>query len=168
MSAVLKKAVKLNHSHSLGQVMAWWRQASRWWLVAWCHQAITWTISDQWFNQTCQLWVKYLVRIGSGDGLVPDGTKPSPEPMLTNELINPVSCVWSAAWRCPLHVSIMSHQQTCACSLIQSQYWSVSHQQHLAPGPWLDYPWHAQWTYWDFIQSNKQLWPSGAPLTNID
>ena len=29
------------------------------------------------------LQVQWLVNIGSGNGLVPDGTKPLPEPMLT-------------------------------------------------------------------------------------
>ena len=33
-----------------------------------------------WLPMTTEIWVN----IGSGNGLVPDGTKPLPEPMLTD------------------------------------------------------------------------------------
>ena len=35
-----------------------------------------------------------LVNIGSGNGSLPDGTKPLPEPMLTYLLLNPMKFIW--------------------------------------------------------------------------
>ena len=35
-----------------------------------------------------------LVNIGSGNGLLPDGTKPLPEPMLTNDQLGAVAFTW--------------------------------------------------------------------------
>ena len=37
-----------------------------------------------------EIWVN----IGSGNGLLPGGTKPLPEPMLTNQQLDPVTFIW--------------------------------------------------------------------------
>ena len=41
----------------------------------------------KWHHMATEIWVN----IGSGNGLLPDGTKPLPEPMLTNHQWSPVS-----------------------------------------------------------------------------
>ena len=38
--------------------------------------------------------IGYLVNTGSGNGLLPDGTKPLPEPMLTYHQQGPVAFFW--------------------------------------------------------------------------
>ena len=53
---------------------------ARLWLIAWWHQAITWTIEAKWHHMATEIWVN----IGSDNGLLPDGTKPLHEPTLTN------------------------------------------------------------------------------------
>ena len=43
------------------------------------------------------IWI--WVNIGSGNGLVPDGTKPLPEPKLTNHQWGSVACTWEQFYR---------------------------------------------------------------------
>ena len=38
--------------------------------------------------------LEILVNTGSGNGLLPDGTKPLPEPMLTYHQLGPVAFIW--------------------------------------------------------------------------
>ena len=49
--------------------------------------------------------MKILVNTGSGSGLMPEGTKPLPEPMLTYHQLGPVAFIWGhyhkKIWRCP-------------------------------------------------------------------
>ena len=40
--------------------------------------------------------LEILFNTGSGNGLLPDGTKPSPEPMLTYPQLSPVAFIWEA------------------------------------------------------------------------
>ena len=52
-----------------------------------------------------EIWVN----IGSGNGLLPDGTKPLPEPMLTDPQWNPVTFIlWQFHKRCLNHQSLKS------------------------------------------------------------
>ena len=39
------------------------------------------------------IWRQIWINIGSGNGLVPDGTKPLPEPMLTDHQWSPVTYI---------------------------------------------------------------------------
>ena len=65
-------------------------------VTAWCHQATSHYLSQcwprsmspngvtrpQWVNS---LWPSDVIFVGSGNGLLPDGTKPLPEPILTSQ-----------------------------------------------------------------------------------
>ena len=57
----------------------------------------------------CGLMTSYggidWVNIGSGNGLLPDGTKPLPEPMLTYHPQDPLTFIW-----CQFHKRYISHQ----------------------------------------------------------
>ena len=63
------------------------------------------------FDQLIVAWwrhmvTKILVNIGSGNGLLPDDTKPLPEPMLTYHKYGPVTFIWGQLHqRCPSHQS---------------------------------------------------------------
>ena len=50
---------------------------------------ITWLIVAKWHHMATETWVN----IGSGNGLLPDGTKPLPEPMLTDNQWSPMTFV---------------------------------------------------------------------------
>ena len=47
-----------------------------------------------WWSLVNSLWPRIWVNIGSGNGLLPDGTKPLPEPMLTNDQWGVVAFTW--------------------------------------------------------------------------
>ena len=58
----------------------------------------------------------WLVNIGLGNGLVPDGTKPLPDPMLTKSLLSQntherhsKSHTWGIGMECPLQVHSMNY-----------------------------------------------------------
>ena len=51
-------------------------------------------INSLWSGDTIWQQLKISVNIGSGDGLLPDGTKPLPEPMLTYHKYIPVTITW--------------------------------------------------------------------------
>ena len=79
----------INNNPALGQIMAWrWTgdkplsepKAVLFTDANTCHLAsMSWLIVAQWCHMVTKIWVN----IGSGNGLLPDGTKPLPEPMLT-------------------------------------------------------------------------------------
>ena len=46
---------------------------------------------------------KIWVKIGSGNGLLPHGTKPLPEPMLIYHLLGPVIFIWEQFYK--IHIS---------------------------------------------------------------
>ena len=53
------------------------------------------------YNVAIEIWVN----TGSGNGLLPDDTKPSPEPMLTYHQWGPVIFIWGQ-----FHKRYLSHQ----------------------------------------------------------
>ena len=71
---------------------------------------------SMWFRQTFNslwpsdaIWRQILVNIGSGNGLLPDGTKPLPEPMLTDHQWSPVTFIWGQfRKKCLNHQSLKS------------------------------------------------------------
>ena len=67
-----------------------------------------------------EIWVN----IGSGNGLLPDGTKPLPEPMLTDHQWSPVTFIWGQFHkRCLNHQSLKSVRKLHIIFFIQiSQY----------------------------------------------
>ena len=73
---------------TLVQVMAWCRQATSHYLSqCWLSSLSPYGVArPQWVNSlwpTDTIWRQRSVNIGSGNSLLPDGTKPLPEPMLT-------------------------------------------------------------------------------------
>ena len=65
---------------------------------------------------------EFWVNIGSGNGLLPDGTNPSPEPMLTYHQWGPVVITWGQ-----FHIKWLSHQLfKLARKLISSNFIQIS------------------------------------------
>ena len=89
--------VPINNIPALVQIMAWRRPGdgslSEPMMVSLLtHICVT---RPQWVNSlwpSDAIWQQIWVNIGSGNGLLPDGTKPLPEPMLTNR--HPPEMLW--------------------------------------------------------------------------
>ena len=99
---------------TLVQVMAWCLTAPSWSIItSYFHTFAGINLSDiykqsgtqkininKWMQQINSLWPsdavwwQIWVNIGSGSGLLPDGTKPLPEPMLTNDQWGVVAFTW--------------------------------------------------------------------------
>ena len=85
----LPEPMLTNHQHCL--VVFTWRQFHRKGEKYILH--IFWLMKQ--INRWCLMVTQIWVNIGSGNGLVPDGTKPLPEPMLTNHQ----HCLVAFTWR---------------------------------------------------------------------
>ena len=83
----------------------------------WCHmvlqdsevsmflKCLIWLIVAYWRHMVTEIWVN----IGSGNGLLPDGTKPLPEPILTDHQWSPVTFILGQYHkRCLNHQSLKS------------------------------------------------------------
>ena len=57
----------------------------------------------------CHMTSQNMLNIGSGNGLVPSGTKPLPEPMLTNQLWGLVT--FTIYWKCSRYIYIYIRYQ---------------------------------------------------------
>ena len=78
-------------------------------------------ISFQWPLTHCGLVTEIWVNIGSGNGLLPDGTKPLPEPMLTYHQWGPKTFTWKKFHeRCPKHQSLKWTWKTINQTLLKS------------------------------------------------
>ena len=96
---------------TLVQVMAWCHQATSHYLdQCWLRSILPYGVArPQWVNSTVAKWhhmaTHIWVNIGSGNGLLPAGTKPLPEPMLSYHRSGPVIFIWA-----PFHKRYLRHQ----------------------------------------------------------
>ena len=79
------------------QIMAWCRTGDKPFSEPMLSQFIDAYMCDiarRWVNSPASGDTIKLVNIGSGNGLVPSGTKPLPKPMLTSKQWNPIAFPW--------------------------------------------------------------------------
>ena len=106
-----------------------------------------------------EIWVN----IGSGNGLLPDGTKPLPEPMLTDHQWGPETFILGQFHkRCLNHQSLKSVSKLHIWNVIQISQW-VKFTKHL----------HAMWCCWQLwcypycAQDTLQPLISGMGVTKV-
>ena len=88
---------------------------------------------------------KIWVNIGSGNGLLPDGTKPLPEPMLTYHQSGPVAFTWGQfPMKCSIYLFLIR--------VWKSLIWGNS---HISQGPM---SWDVLRLFDDFKCSGKWPW----------
>ena len=93
-------------SHQCHQTQGcWWSMCSHDSHVSTCYQGLLWFNGNLWYH----VLPYKVVNIGSGNGLVPDGTKPLPESVLTLHQCGCVTLTWLYLHDC--HVSTCSHCQ---------------------------------------------------------
>ena len=100
----------IDNKSSVVQVMAWCCQAASHYLTqCWSRSAIPYGATRlQWVNSlwpSDTIWREIWVNIGSGNVLLPDGTKPLPEPKLTDHQWSPVTFILGQ-----FHKSCLNHQ----------------------------------------------------------
>ena len=82
-----------------------------------CSQWFNWQqVNSLWPSDQCHIAIEVWVNIGSGNGLLPDGTKSLPEPMLTNDQ-------WGVVL-CGIHLIAISHwQKICKIFIMLALKW---------------------------------------------
>ena len=99
---------------------------------------------------------KNVVNIGSGNGLLPQGTRPLPEPMLTYHQWDPVSFTWVQFHRkCSRNVSLIWVWKWLNTTASVKGQWVNDH--HILK--WKDYHWllDHHWTHWRLLMTAFQV-----------
>ena len=112
---------------------------------------------------------EFLVNIGSGNGLLPDGTKPLSEPMLTYHQSGRVAFIWGH-----FHKRYLSHQSQ-ATSHYLSQCWPRSMSPNGVTRPWWGFKIHLKilfnssaWKVSRFTISRLDITSWGYKMVNIN
>ena len=89
MFTEISECIDLMFSHYLVACKLWYSETS---LTHWPLRYVMVILTH--CGQVTTIWWQIWVYIGSGDGLLPDGTKPLPEPMLTYYQLGPLAFMW--------------------------------------------------------------------------